>query len=161
MILFAYAGNMDVDKFAKTVPSAKRIGIGKLPVYNFVFNTTSSDESSKANVAKSDIADSAVWGVLIEIDDSERTNFYYPEGGLRLESVTCLDEQGNICNAEVFSALPHATNTHLLPYDWYLRRILRLAKEAGLPDDYISQIASMPCKPDPDEKRRTERMKRG
>lgn len=163
MILFAYAGNMDVEKFSKSVPSAKKIGIGKLPGYSFIFNTTADDESSKANVVPSFEADAAVWGVLIDIADSEKDLFFNPDpatNDLALENVNVLDENDNIYPAVVFVAKPHAINTHLLPYDWYQEKLLKLATDAGLPDHYITQIALMTTKPDPDEQRAARRRKK-
>lgn len=161
MILFAYAGNMNVEKFAKTVPSASKIGIAKLPGYNFAFNSAGEDESAKANVVRSFEPDAMVWGVLIKLDDAERSNFHDPtwSSTLKLETVLCFDENDVIYHAEVFVTEPHAITTHLLPYDWYHNKILKLAKNAGLPDQYISQIAIMPYKTDPDEIRRQRRLK--
>jgi hypothetical protein len=163
MILFAYAGNMNVDEFAKLVPSAKKIGVAKLPGYKFIFNTTAPDESSKANVVKSLEPNAAVWGVLIQINDNERENFFNPDpltNDLKLEPVTCVAHDASVYHAEVFTAKPHAVNTHLLPYDWYHQRIIKLVSDAQLPKAYISQIAAMAFKTDPDEERRAKRMKK-
>ena len=162
MILFAYAGNMDVAKLSKSVPSAKKIGIGKLPGYQFIFNTTADDESSKANVMPSFEPDAEVWGVLIDIAENERDNFFNPDpntNDLMLETVNVVDEDGNVYPAEVFTAKPHAVNDYLLPYDWYQQKILKLANEAGLPESYIAQIALMATKADPDELRAARRRK--
>lgn len=163
MILFAYAGNMNVDEFSKVVPSAKKIAIAKLPGYSFVFNTTASDESSKANVIKSFEHNAVVWGVLIQINDDERFNFFNPDpltNDLKLEHVNCIAQDGNIHHAEMFTAKPHAVNTHLLPYDWYHARIIKLTREAELPETYISQLLLMPFKIDPDKERRARRIKK-
>lgn len=161
MILFAYAGNMNLEKFTKTVPSAKKIGVAKLPGYTFAFNSTGEDESAKANVVRSFEPDAIVWGTLIELDDEERGNFHDPlwNSTLKLESAVCFDLNDNIYHAEVFVTQPHAISQYLLPYDWYHAKILKLAKDAGLPAHYISQIAIMPYKVDPDEVRRQRRLK--
>lgn len=147
---------MDVEKFAKTVPSAKKIEIAKLPGYNFVFNKTADDQSSKANILQSSDPNDAVWGVLISLDDKEKLFFFNNEtfsNDFMLETVTCIDLNEKIYTASAFVALPHAVNTHLLPYDWYQQKIIQLAKNAGLPNDYIKKIALMPVKIDPDEER--------
>lgn len=159
MILFAYAGNMNVDKFTRTVPSAKKVGVAKLPGYHFAFNSAGDDESAKANVVKSFELDAMVWGLLIELDDEERSDFHDPlwSSVLKLEPVVCFDMADNIYHAEVFVTQPHAITTHLLPYDWYHAKILKLAIDAGLPESYIKHIKLMPCKIDPDEKRRQRR----
>jgi hypothetical protein len=162
MILFAYAGNMNVEKFVKTAPSARNLGVAKLPGYSFVFNSTGDDESAKANVVKSFEQDAVVWGVLIELLDEERSTFHDPiwSSTLKLEPALCFDMNDNIYHAEVFVTQPHAITTHLLPYDWYHDKILKLATDAALPTSYISQIAVMPYKIDPDEIRRQRRLKR-
>jgi hypothetical protein len=161
MILFSFAGNMDVDKFATIVPSAKKIGIAKLPGYNFIFNRTDDDQSSKANILHSDDPNDAVWGVLIKLDDKEWPNFY--DTGtysidFKLETVNCIDANDKIYTARAFVAEPHAVNTHLLPYDWHHKKVVRLAKNAGLPEDYINKICLMPFKIDPDGDRRVEEL---
>ncbi|WP_428330544.1 gamma-glutamylcyclotransferase family protein [Mucilaginibacter sp.] len=162
MILFAFAGNMDVGQFSKTVPSAKKISVAKLPGYKFVFNKTAEDGSSKANIALSDDPTDMVWGVLIQINDDEKANFYNEETfsiDFRLHSVSCLDVNDEIHHAEAFVAQPHAVNLHLLPYDWYHQKVIQLAKNAGLPDAYIKTIAQMNFKVDPENERRLKRLK--
>jgi hypothetical protein len=161
MILFAYAGNMNVEKFAKTVPSAKNLGVAKLPGYTIVFNSTGEDESAKANVIKSFDPDAMVWGTLIELDDEERGDFFDPtwSSTYKLEPALCFDRLDNMYHAEVFVTQPHAITTHLLPYDWYHAKIVKLASYAGLPEHYITQLKLVPCKTDPDEARRQRRFK--
>jgi hypothetical protein len=163
MILFAFAGNMDVGNFAKIVPSAKRIGVARLPGYNFIFNKTADDLSSKANILQSSDPNDAVWGVLIELADNEKTNFLNAmpwAGDYMLTHVTCVTEAEKIYAAEAFVALPHAVNTHLLPYDWYHKKVMQMAKKAGLPDYYRAKLTLMPFKIDPDEDRRQEELEK-
>lgn len=163
MILFAYAGNMDFEGFRGSVPSAKKLGIGKLPGYEFTFNTISADDSSKANVVQSSEPDASVWGVLMVVDENEKGNFFNLDSNsndLKLEQLTCFDESGKLYQAHVFIAKPHAVSTYLLPYDWYRERIIKLALHAGLPVDYIDKISALPCKSDPDTERAEKRRKR-
>jgi|ERR1700744_592479 len=161
MILFAFAGNMDVEMFAKTVPSARKISNARLPGYNFIFNKTADDQSSKANIIQSSNPNDSVWGVLIELNDNERGYFFNKDSwssDFKLEPVTCMDKDDNIYMAEAFVAEPHAVNTHLLPYDWYIQKIIRLAELAGLPEDYIKRLSLVPYKVDPDDERREKRL---
>ena len=161
MILFAYASNMNVDEFAKTVPSAKKIAKAKLPGYSLVFNKTSEDGSSKVNIIASVEPDACVWGVLIEYQDNEKGNFFNPTGwssDFELIPVNCVDEKGEVHKAEAFTAKPHAVNDFLLPYDWYQAKILKLIREQGFPKEYVTSISLMPHKVDPDERRRARKM---
>jgi hypothetical protein len=161
MILFAYAGNMDVDEFSKTVPSAKKIGVARLPGYNFIFNKTAGDDSSKANITPSTEPDAEVWGVLIQLNIKEILKFFNPNlptCDLKLETVICLDKNDQIYQAEAFFAQTIAVNTHLLPYDWYHQRIIQFAKAAKLPAEYIYKIALMSFKADHNEKRKKRQL---
>jgi hypothetical protein len=154
---------MDVGNFAKIVPSAKKIGVARLPGYNFIFNKTADDLSSKANILQSSDPNDAVWGVLIELADNEKTNFLNAmpwAGDYMLTHVTCVTEAEKIYAAEAFVALPHAVNTHLLPYDWYHKKVMQMAKKAGLPDYYRAKLTLMPFKIDPDEDRRQEELEK-
>ena len=163
MVLFAFAGNMDVAEFAKTVPSAKKIGVAKLPGYRFLFNKTAEDQSSKANIALSNDPNDVVWGILIQLNDNEKGNFYNGETwsiDFKLEHVNCIGADEKVHPAEAFVAQPHALNTHLLPYDWYHQKVITLAKNAGLPAEYIGKISAMPFKVDPDDARRQKKLKK-
>jgi gamma-glutamylcyclotransferase len=163
MVLFSFADNMDVDEFAKTVPSAKKIGIARLPGYKFMFNRTADDQSSKANIGLSADPNDVVWGVLTELNDNEKSKFYNGQAwtfDFKLEHVNCIGLDDKVHPAEAFVAQPHAVNTHLLPYDWYHQKVVSLAKNAGLPNEYIHKMSLMPFKVDPDEDRREKRLKK-
>jgi len=157
MLLFAYASNMKVDKFAAKVPSAKKLGVARLPNYVFTFTLTADDQSAKANITPSSDALSEVWGVLIEYADHEKDNFYYPDGNLQLIQVNCIDQHGHMHKAEAFIAKPHAVNEFLLPYDWYLEKIVRIGREEGLPETYTHALSLLDSKVDPDEQRRARK----
>jgi hypothetical protein len=158
MLLFAYASNMDVDEFAKTVPSAKKIANVKVAGYQFGFTLNGKDGSSKASLVPS-VEPTVTWGVLIEFNDNEKDNFFFQEDWFEWAAVNCTDETGNLYKAWAFITQPHAVNDFTLPYDWYHAKILNLAKKQGFPADYILSIEQMPCKVDPDEKRRAKKMR--
>jgi len=158
MLLFAYASNMNVDKFKETVPSAKKVAVAKLPGYKFGFTLASDDGSSKASLMPSTDADALAWGVLIDIDDKEKGNFFFDDDWFEFKTVNCFDEDDKLHKAEAFVTLPHAVNNFLLPYDWYHAKILKYAKDAGLPESYLTMLSLLPCKVDPDEKRRARRI---
>lgn len=160
MILFAYASNMNVDEFAKTVPSAKKIINAKLAGYTFGFTLTANDGSSKASLTPSIEPGAETWGILIEFDDRAKDNFFFQDDWFKLETVNCIGEDGEIYKAEAFVTLPHAVSDFLLPYDWYQAKIVKYARDQGLPEIYISHLAQMPHKVDPDEKRRERKMRK-
>jgi hypothetical protein len=160
MLLFAYASNMNVDEFAKTVPSAKKITNAKLPGYKFGFCLAADDGSTKASLRPSTDLDAVAWGVLIEFNDDERGNFFFQEDWFEFAFVNCIDESGEMYKAEAFVTQAHALNDSLLPYDWYQAKIVKIARDQGLPETYISILSQMPHKVDPDEARRIRKMKK-
>lgn len=161
MILFAYASNINVNEFVKTVPSAKKIAQAKLGGYGFVFNKIAEDGSAKANIIPSTETGACVWGVLIAYEENEKGNFFNPTGwssDFELIPVNCVDATGELYKAEAFTAKPHAITNFILPYDWYQAKIIKLLREQAFPEEYITSISLMPHKIDPDEKRRTRKM---
>lgn len=160
MILFAYAGNMNVAEFAANVPSAHKIANAFLPGYCFTFNKDGEDLSSKANIMPSDSPGSLLWGVLIEIDDNEKELFFNAEtwsADFELIPVKCTGYDGQEYDAEAFQSKPHATNDSLLPYDWYVERLVKISELNELPDEYIQALSNMVSKPDPDVERARKR----
>ena len=158
MLLFAYASNMNVDEFAKTVPSAKKIANAKLPGYKFGFCLNADDGSTKASLRPSTDLNAETWGVLIALDDAEKKNFFFEDDWFELQTVNCIDDNGEMHKACAFVTQPHAINNFLLPYDWYQARIVKTARNQHLPETYIAQLMQMPHKIDPDEKRRERQM---
>jgi len=157
MQLFAYASNMDVVEFGKTVPSAKKIANVKLTGYKFGFSLTADDGSTKASLVPSDDINAFAWGVLVEFNDDELDNFFFQDEWFEWTTVNCTDEAGEIYQAKAFVTQPHAINEFTLPYDWYHAKILKIATEQGFPDNYLTTIKLMPCKTDPDTKRSARR----
>lgn len=162
MILFAYASNMNVKEFTRSVPSARKLGNAHLPGYAFAFNKTAKDRSSKANVIPVDNPDVPVWGVLLEFDEDDARVFDKGDWHkhLELKPMQCVSEGDNLVTARVLVSLPHAVNEYLLPYDWYKEKIVTLATLQGLPANYIAALKLLPAKPDPNKKRAERKLKK-
>ena len=158
MLLFAYATNMNVDEFVKTIPSAQKIANAKLPGYKFGFCLAADDGSSKASLRPSTDVDAVAWGVLIRFDEAEQKNLLYQDDRFDFQAVNCIDESGEMHKAHAFVTQPHAINDFSLPYDWYQARIVKIARDQGLPEPYVSQLMQMPHKVDADTERRESKM---
>jgi hypothetical protein len=162
MIQFAYASNMNVKGFSAHLPSVKKIGNAYLPGYELAFNLTADDLSAKANVIGVDNPEVAVWGILLEFNDNDAElldSGGWPEN-LEPKQLPCIDEAGNLYTARVFVTKPHAVNDSLLPYDWYVEKIVTLAEINNLPEAYIAKLKLTDAKPDPDVKRKERRLKK-
>ncbi len=162
MILFAYASNMNFDEFAGHVSSAVNLGTGYLPGYRFVFNMIGKDASAKANVVPSNKPDAAVWGILIDLSEADRLKIFDPTQPwaqhLKLIPMDCIGSDGKTYKAHVFISKPNAVDDQLLPCDWYQQKLVAFARWQHLPEEYISSLAKMPHKYDPNEKRRLKRL---
>jgi gamma-glutamylcyclotransferase len=96
-------------------------------------------------------------GVLLNIDSKEKLLLDKAEGlglGYNEDTLTFFDQLSNSYSAQVYIADNSSINNHLLPFDWYKEFIVTGSIHNQLPADYISQLQSIPCIPDPDEKRR-------
>jgi hypothetical protein len=106
---------------------------------------------------KSDIPGELVWGVLFNIDYNEKSLLDKAEGlglGYNENTLIFLDQLSNSYSARVYIADSNSINNHLLPFDWYKELIVTGGIQNKLPADYISQLQSFVCVPDPDEARR-------
>ncbi|MBI5952179.1 MAG: gamma-glutamylcyclotransferase [Chloroflexi bacterium] len=141
---------MKRERITNRVPSAKPVGIGKLPDKKLAFNKISTkDGTGKTNI----ITDkgSAVLGVLFEIDESEIVNLDKIEGGYERQNITVLDNDGKPISA--FTYVSTKINDALKPHDTYLNYLIQGAEDNGLPQDYIDNLKKIETVPDPEKQR--------
>ena len=157
MLIFAYGSNMNINRLTQRVPSATKVSNVFLTGYKLMCNKVSrNDGSAKANIEKSDIATDIVWGILFEIDNNEKPMLDKAEGlgkGYNEDCLTFTDENNLKHIAQVYIADSKSINNCLVVYNWYKEFIVTGAIQNQLSADYISQLQSIPCIPDPDEKR--------
>lgn len=156
MLIFPYGSNMNINRLTQRVPSATKVTNVFLPSYKLVCNKASKDGSAKANILKSDIPGDIVWGILFKIDSTEKPLLDKAEGlgkGYNEDCLTFYDENNSKHVAQVYIADTKSINNSLVAYNWYKEFIITGAILNQLPADYITQLQSIPCIPDPDEKR--------
>jgi len=156
MMIFAYGSNMNINRLTQRVPSATKFTNVFLPGYKLVCNKVSKDGSAKANIVKSGITTDIVWGLLFKVQKKEKPLLDKAEGldnGYKEDSLTFYAENNSQHVAQVYIADSNSINNSLVAYDWYKEFIITGAIQNQLPADYISQLQSIPCIPDPDEKR--------
>lgn len=137
---FAYGSNMYFRRLRSRTPSANRLHIGYVEGYRLTFNKKSSDGSGKCDCEKIDDATMRVFGVVYQINETDRHCLNNAEGlgkGYDDKEVTIIPIDGSESLVAVTFV---ATNKRddLKPYDWYKEFVLRGAKENNLPQDYIS-----------------------
>ncbi len=162
MKIFAYGSNMHVNRLRKRVPSATKVSNAFIEGFKLMCNKVSNTGSSKGNIVKSNNQGDIVWGVVFEIDESEKSNLDRAEGlgqGYNETTLTFTDKDNNSIEAQVYLADDNSIDNQLKPFDWYKLFILDGAKQNQLPEDYIEKIESFDFEVDKDENRRNQMLK--
>lgn len=159
MKIFAYGSNMNLNRLKERAPSANKLLNAYIKNHTIKCNKVSSkDRSSKANIVETGNDDDIVWGVIFEIDDSEKPNLDEYEKGYNESTLSFLDSENNPHEAQVYIADESAINEDLLPYDWYKEYIVSGAKENDLPQEYIEKLEAINFIEDTNTERRDKNL---
>ena len=80
MYYFSYGSNMSTSRMLKRVPSAEVITVGSLNNHKLKFHKVSKDGSSKCNIFETLVSTDVVYGVIYEINESEKASLDHAEG---------------------------------------------------------------------------------
>ena len=141
-LIFAYGSNMHAERMRLRVPGAAVRGTGRLRGYAFRMDKRGRDGSAKANLAPDPTGE--VFGVLWELSLAEVGELDRYEGGYEREAVTVERADGRV-RAETY--VSRRLLEGALPYDWYLEHILRGARDAALPSEYVAHLAGHATQP--------------
>ena len=139
---FAYGSNMSSRRLRQRTPSAKALGIGRLPCHTLRWHKLGRDGSGKCDIAGSGEQADGVWGVLYRIALAEKPLLDRIEGlgiGYDEEEVRVETEAGPV-PALTYKAKPGRIDAQLRPLAGYKRHVLAGAKEHGLPVAYRRAI---------------------
>jgi len=133
MLYFAYGSNMSIKRMQKRVPSAVVRCTGFVTGYVLKFNKISVDGSGKDNIESTGDENDVVYGIVYELDPSEKHLLDKAEGlgkGYDVDTVKVSTEFG-----EISATTYLATNKDnaLKPYHWYKAIVVSGAKENNLP----------------------------
>ncbi len=131
--------------------SAKVISVAKLYGHKLKFHKKSIYGSAKCDAFSTDDSNDVLYGVVFEIESSEKTALDEKEGlgnGYEEKNVTVVSTSGE--EYEVVTYYATKIDGSLKPCDWYKEHVLRGAQEHGLPSEYIEEIRAVESIPDPD-----------
>lgn len=133
-LYFAYGANMDVGAMAKRAPTAKPLGLARLPRHRFVITS-----DGYASVVRDPRAD--VHGLLWDLALADVKALDRFEGLARGLYVKV--NQPVICETGAKRALVYVGTGEVggKPKPGYLEDILRAAEAAGLPEGYRKEMA--------------------
>ncbi|MBT8429123.1 MAG: gamma-glutamylcyclotransferase [Gammaproteobacteria bacterium] len=154
MQYFAYGSNMSVPRLRQRVPSALVLDVAVLHGHRLAFHKAGRDGSAKCDIAVTGHQADAVHGVLYTLDPKHKAFLDQAEGlgmGYELKSVDV--KRGDGATLVAFTYFATRIDPQLRPYSWYLRHVIRGAKEHELPGHYVASIASIDTIDDPDRDR--------
>lgn len=147
MLYFAYGSNMDWDQMRDRCPSARFVGVAKLPDHKLAFSRKSKARGCGVADAVAD-ARSSVWGVVYQIADRDVGRLDAAEGYSpgratnayrREERHVLLDgEDAKPLAAAVYFATPEENPPR--PNQAYKAQVLKGANHWHLPQDYIRDV---------------------
>jgi gamma-glutamylcyclotransferase len=156
---FAYGSNMLSRRLRGRTPSAVAVDTGSVEGRRLTFNKVSSDGSGKCDIEATNYPSDRVYGVLYQIDTSEKA---------ALDKIESLgkgykEELVNVVTAsDTYEAVAYVATSKepgLRPYHWYKAFVVAGAIEHHLPETYIEWIRTVDSKPDPNVLRRAENEK--
>ncbi|MDO8507695.1 MAG: gamma-glutamylcyclotransferase family protein [bacterium] len=141
MKYFAYGSNMNFKQMDDRCPDAKFLKKVYLEDYRFIYDKGCDWWRTCGNIteSKGDI----VWGGLFEISDNDLKNLdeyeQYDKGLYDRKIFELKDEEGELTKAISYF---RETEVEAVPCEEYQNIVVQGAKDCGLPEEYISFLAS-------------------
>lgn len=144
-LYFAYGSNMSSERLRARTPSAISLGRARLSGYTLRWHKLGRDGSGKCDIEPSATPGTAVWGVLYEINSTEKDGLDAVEGlGVGYDEHTVGVETDTVVREAVtYKARPDKIDSALRPLHWYKAHVIRGATEHGLPGEYVRRIAAV------------------
>lgn len=158
---FAYGSNMLSTRLQapERCPSACSLGVAELRACELCWHKRKrKDGSGKCDIVASIAPAAAMFGVLYEIADRDRSAL---NRGERLNKGYDAIEVSVLFNGAPRMARSYQatdTDSTLRPYTWYRALSIAGAKEHGLPAHYVALLEAVPADQDSDRKRHDESM---
>ncbi|MCK5291703.1 MAG: gamma-glutamylcyclotransferase [Thermoplasmata archaeon] len=159
MKYLAYGSNMCTGRLRDRVPSCTEPFPARLKGHELRFHKRSVDGSGKADAYSTDDPNDQVWGVVFDIDNSEKPDLDKAEGlneGYDETEVEVVDYQNIGHKATMYFAEIDYIDPLLKPYSWYKRFVVEGARQHGLPEAYVSELECVESQEDLDEDRNDE-----
>jgi len=140
MKYFAYGSNMSIARLRERVLSAVSFGCHVLKKHDLRFHKSSNDGSGKCDIFFTGKDEDTIYGVLFEINSSEKSALDRAEGlgfGYDEKEVTVIATDGSSVKAITYIATN--IDDDLKPYSWYVNHVLVGANETPLPEDYVQR----------------------
>src|SRR5262245_65331695 len=142
---FAYGSNLDIDQKQSRTGNIREARLCRLPRYRLAFNKRGSGGQVFANIVADDTKE--VWGVAYRCRPHTLETMDTFEGAGRGHytrvPVGVLTEAGETLQAITYIAATAHVGAEDQPTLEYVTRILKGARQHGLPEDYIDRIEKL------------------
>jgi gamma-glutamylcyclotransferase len=122
------------------VPSATVLGTAKLPGYTLTWHKAGNDGSGKCSILKTSELQDYVWGVLYEIDPTEKLNLDRIEGLGHGYDEILVQLEFNEKTIDTCTYIGTNINPFLKPFHWYKGFVILGAIQNKLPKRYIATL---------------------
>ena len=158
LFYFAFGSNMLTERLTRRCPSARPVGPAVMEDHALAFSKIGREGSGKATIFSQ--PGSEVYGVLFKLDRRELPLLDAFEGkGSGYDRIDdCPVRPFGVLDpvpASTYMAPPAFCDPSLLPFDWYHALVLAGARQHGLPDHYVANLAAAAYQPDPETLRPT------
>jgi len=140
-------------RLSERIGSVSVLGTAALPRHRLRFHKRSRDDSGKCNAFFTGRIRDHVYGVVFGLSHAQQVRLHACEGTGYVPLTFRVRMDTAILRVTTYIATPDCVVDGLTPFDWYHALVLAGARQHALPSEYVSAIASVPVKPDPDLQR--------
>lgn len=138
---FAYGSNLDSRQLRERLGAARAVAVAHLPGFTLRCNKVGRDGTAKANIDAD--PDGTVWGLVWELDNEALSRLDRFEGGYERLPVRVALGDGRWVDCVTYASVK--TDAALLPSVEYRDRMIRGAREHGLPPSWIARLEALPA----------------
>ena len=142
---FAYGSNMLASRLQARTPSARRLGVAKLPGWQLRLHKVGSDGSGKGDIVPA--AGEQVTGVLYRLRARELRRLDLAEGAGYVRRRITVQFGGRSQRCETYIAT--RVDPALRPFDWYRRLLAAGLLENAIGGAMLQRVLEAPALPDP------------
>lgn len=149
ILCFDYGSYMSSARLHEFVPHAKFVANGYVEGHRLTFDKESEDGSGECDAEKTEATEHHVWGVVWEIDETEKPEFDRAEGlGKGYAEIEVSVHTG--ARKPIVATMYYATNKNpnLQPTRAYLKHVVDGAREHELPEEYCVLLERTVCRED-------------
>ena len=150
---------MSIRRFSERVRASEQHCVAVLHGYCLEFHKRSFDGSAKCGIVKTGNLADEVYGVVYAFDAEQLANLDLAEGNGYSYIRRTIEVDiggGKLLPTECYFATDPTPG--IVPFTWYREHVLIGARQAGLPEWYVAQVATIECQEDPDESRHTREL---